>query len=83
MKRKIIVASDASDYGVGVELFHKFEDGSTKPIANALRTLQSNKKREFSNNLCYKEISQVPIRKRIYSANRLQTAVNNIWFEKL
>ena len=29
-----------------------------------------------------KKISQVLIRKRIYSANRPQTAVNNIWFKK-
>ena len=39
LKRKIIVVSDASDYGVVVVLLHKFEDGSTMPTAHASRML--------------------------------------------
>ena len=56
-KRKIIVASDTSDYGVGAVLLHKFEDGSMKPIVHALRILLLMErsyiqiKKEFSNNL--------------------------------
>ena len=33
-KKEIIVASDASDYGIGTMLPHEFEDGVTKPIAH-------------------------------------------------
>ena len=39
LKRKIIVASDACDYGEGVVLLHKFEDRPMKPIIHALRML--------------------------------------------
>ena len=39
LKGKIIVASEASDYRVGVVLLHKFKDRSTKPIAHASRML--------------------------------------------
>ena len=38
-KKELIVASDASDYGIGAVLLHKFEDGVTKPIAHASRAL--------------------------------------------
>ena len=38
-KKELIVASDASDYGIGAVLLHKFEDGITKPIAHASRAL--------------------------------------------
>ena len=38
-QKEIIVASDASDYGIGAVLLHKFKDGSTKPVVHASRTL--------------------------------------------
>lgn len=38
-KKEIIVASDASSYGIRVVILHKIEDGTTKPIAHASRTL--------------------------------------------
>ena len=40
-KKELIVASDASDYGIGAVLLHKFEDGVTKPTAHASRALLS------------------------------------------
>ena len=38
-KLEIIVASDASSYGVGSCILHKMPDGTKKPIAHASRTL--------------------------------------------
>ena len=38
-KLEIIVASDASSYGVGLCIPHKMPDGTKKPIAHASRTL--------------------------------------------
>ena len=39
LKQEIIVASDASDYGIGAVILHRFEDGMTKPVALTSRTL--------------------------------------------
>ena len=36
---EIIVANDASSYGIGACILHKMTDGATKPIAYALRAL--------------------------------------------
>ena len=38
-KLNIVVASDASDLGIGAVLLHIYDDGTTKPIAHALRSL--------------------------------------------
>ena len=37
--KKLVVSCDASPYGVGVVLAHKFPDGSERPMAYASRTL--------------------------------------------
>ena len=39
LKKELIVASDASDYGIGAVLLLKFEDGVTKSISHASRAL--------------------------------------------
>ena len=38
-KLEIIVASDASSFGVGACILHKMPDGTKKPVAHASRTL--------------------------------------------
>ena len=38
-KKELIVAADASIYGIGSVLLHKFDDGSTKPIVHTSRSL--------------------------------------------
>ena len=38
-KLEIVVALDASEYGIRAVIFHKFEDGITKPVAHASRIL--------------------------------------------
>ena len=37
--QEIVVASDASSYGIGACLLHKMKDGSMKPVSHASRTL--------------------------------------------
>ena len=39
MKKEILLATDASPFGVGAVLLHRMEDGSKRPIAYASRLL--------------------------------------------
>ena len=41
-KRKVILACDASDYGLSAILSHQYEDGSERPIAFASRKIAKN-----------------------------------------
>ena len=54
-KLEIVVASGASEYGIGALLVHKFEEATIKPIARTSRTLfatekklQPERKRKFN-----------------------------------
>ena len=38
-QQEIGISCDASDVGIGVVLFHRYQDGSERPIANASKTL--------------------------------------------
>ena len=42
---KIRIACDASEVGIGSVLFHRYPDGSERPIANALKTLTNTQRR--------------------------------------
>ena len=43
-KQETVVAYDASDYGIGAVILHRFEDGTTNPVAHASRTLLQTEK---------------------------------------
>ena len=44
-KKKLILACDASEYGIGAVLSHVFDNGDEKPIAYASRTLNAAERR--------------------------------------
>ena len=43
-KQDIVVASNASDIGIGAVILHKFKDGKMKAIAHAYRALLAGEK---------------------------------------
>ena len=44
-KRKLILACDASPYGVGAVISHVMDDGEERPIAFASRTLTKSERK--------------------------------------
>ena len=76
-KLPIIVAADASNYGVGAVLTHIFPNGSEEAVAHAsgtLTELEKNynqiEKRSIGDNLCSEEISQVHLRAPFFIVDR-------------
>ena len=66
LKKELIIATDASKYGIGAVILHKFEDGSIKPIVHmhrfqlpAEKNYSQIKKKRSSDHIRHYEVSQV------------------------
>ena len=82
-KRKLILACDASPYGVGAVISHVMDDGEERPIASASRTLTKSEllaNREGSPGNCIwcPEVSQVSIRSNVSPVNRSQAISDHL-----
>ena len=85
-KLEIIVACDASSYGVGACILHKMPDGTKKPIAHVSRTLlpplYPHWKGGLGNNICSDKISPILAWQILYSTNRPQAPNNHFRIKK-
>ena len=89
-KREIIIASDASVYGVDAIILHKNEDRSLKPTAHTSRTLLLAEKNYIQiekESLAFifihaTKISQIHPQ-QIYPANWLQTIMIHLWLKMI
>ena len=82
-KRKLILACDASPYGVGAVISHVMDDGEERPIAFASRTLTKSEllaNREGSPGNCIwcPEVSQVSIRSNVSPVNTSQAISDHL-----
>ena len=68
----IRISCDATESRLGAVLFHRYSDGSERPIANVTKTLTSTQmkygqiKKSFLNHICSKKVSPVPARPTIH-----------------
>ena len=77
-KQEIIMASDASEYGISAVILHKFKDGNTNPVAHASRTLLPAEKK-------YSQIEKESLA-IIHACKKSHKYISivaiNIWFKK-
>ena len=69
----VILESDASQYGIGAVMFHRFPNGYERPIAYALRfireELQSNREGGPSHHFRCDQVLHVPVRAQVRTSN--------------
>ena len=88
-KQEIVVALDTSDYWIDVVILHGFEDGTTKPVADASRTLllaEKNfsqiEKERLAIIFTVKKFPQICAWKEICFANGSSSIIVNFWIQK-
>ena len=66
----IIVASDASSYGISACILHKLPDGSRKAVATSWEAIFPNRERGSRDNIHRHKIPQIPTWKTVHTTNR-------------
>ena len=89
-KLYLVVAGDASAYGIGVVLSHKMSNGEERPVAFASRILSpacgtqllSSGERSFGMCLRCQEVSLIYFRPTVHITHRPQANTNPLWREQ-